>query len=181
MATKFVSLKRLTTFKDKIIKLLNGKLDKSGGTMTGNLKVGSSSSIGTNGYIEGTWLKSTQTSNKGSDTGKIAVFDENGWLYYRTPKQILAEAGGATTYIKTITTTTTWVKNSNYYVQQVDVNGITAGDTPIIDIITSVSNFENELESYSKIFKITTSDNSISIYSSEAINIALTLQIKVVK
>ena len=180
MTTKFVSLKRLTTFKDKIIELLNGKLNKSGGTMTGDLKVGLSS-IGINGYIEGTWLKSTQTSNKGSDTGKIAVFDENGRLYYRTPKQILAEAGGATTYTKTITTTTTWVKNSNYYVQQVDVNGITAGDTPIIDIITSVSNFENELESYSKIFKITTSDNSISIYSSEAINIALTLQIKVVK
>ena len=180
MATRFVSLERLTTFKDKIINLLNNKLDKSGGTMTGDLKVGSSN-IGKNGYIEGTWLKSTQTSNKGSDTGKIAVFDENGCLYYRTPKQILAEAGGATTYTKTITTTTTWVKNSNYYVQQVDVNGITAGDTPIIDIITSVSNFENELESYSKIFKITTSDNSISIYSSEAINIALTLQIKVVK
>lgn len=180
MATKFVSLERLTTFKDKIIALLNGKLDKSGGSMTGNLKVGSSN-IGTNGYIEGTWLKSTQTSNKGSDTGKIAVFDENGWLYYRTPKQILAEAGGAITSVTTVITSTTWSKNSNYYVQQVNLNGITADDTPIIDIITSVSNFENELESYSKIFKITTSNNSISIYSSEAINIALTLQIKVVK
>lgn len=87
----------------------------------------------------------------------------------------------ATTYMTTITTTTTWTKNSNYYVQQVDVNGITASDTPIIDIITSVSNFENELEAYSKIFKITTSTNSISIYSSEVVNIALTLQIKVVK
>ncbi len=180
MATKLVSLQRLTTFKDKIINLLNNKLDKSGGTMTGDLKVGSSN-IGTNGYVEGTWLKSTKTTNKGSDTGKIAVFDENGWLYYRTPKQILAEAGGATTYTKTITTTTTWVKNSNYYVQQVDVNGITSDNTPIIDIITSVNNFENELEAYSKIFKITTSDNSISIYSLEAIHIALTLQIKVVK
>lgn len=180
MATKFVSLKRLTTFKDNIIALLNGKLNKSGDTMTGNLKVGSAN-IGTNGYVEGTWLKSTSVSNKGSDTGKIAVFDENGWIYYRTPKQILEEAGGATTYTKTITTKTTWTKNSNYYIQQVTVNGITADDTPIIDIITSVSNFENELEAYSKIFKITTSANSISIYSSEAINIALTLQIKVVK
>ena len=180
MATKFVSLERLRTFKTKIISLLNDKLDKSGGTMTGNLKVGSSS-IGTNGYIEGTWLKSTQTSNKGSNTGKIAVFDESGWLYYRTPEQILEEAGGATTSITTVTTKTTWVKNSNYYVQQVNLNGITADDTPIIDIITSVGNFENELEAYGKIFKITTSANTLSIYSSEAIKIALTLQIKVVK
>lgn len=180
MATRFVSLERLTTFKDKIINLLNNKLNKSGDTMTGDLKVGSAN-IGTNGYIEGSWLKSTAVSNKGSNTGKVAVFDDSGWLYYRTPKQILEEAGGATTYRKTITTTTTWIKNSNYYVQQVNVNGITADDTPIIDITTSVSNFENELEAYSKIFKITTSANSISIYSSEAINIALTLQIKVVK
>ena len=145
MATKFVSLERLKTFKTKIIALLNDKLDKSGGTMTGNLKVGSSN-IGTNGYIEGTWLKSTQASNKGSDTGKIAVFDDSGWIYYRTPEQILAEAGGATTSITTIITSTTWSKNSNYYVQQVNLNGITADDTPIIDIITSVGNFENELE-----------------------------------
>ena len=180
MATRFVSLERLTIFKDNIIALLNGKLNKSGDTMTGDLKVGSVN-IGTNGYVEGTWLKSTKTTNKGSDTGKIAVFDENGWLYYRTPKQILEEAGGATTHTKNITTKTTWTKNSNYYVQKVDVNGITEDDTPIIDIITSVSNFENELEAYGKIFKITTSANSISIYSLEAINIALTLQIKVVK
>ena len=180
MATKFVSLERLRTFKTKIISLLNDKLDKSGGTMTGDLKVGSSN-IGTNGYIEGTWLKSTQTSNKGSNTGKIAVFDESGWLYYRTPKQILEEAGGAITSITTVSTKTTWVKNSNYYVQQINLNGITADDNPIIDIITSVGNFENELEAYGKIFKITTSANTLSIYSSEAINIALTLQIRVVK
>ena len=68
-------------------------LPLAGGTLTGNLKVGSSS-IGTNGYIEGTWLKTTHAVNKGSGTGKVAVIDSAGWIYYRTPKEILEEAGG---------------------------------------------------------------------------------------
>lgn len=83
-----------------------GALPLTGGTLTGNLKIGSSN-IGTNGYIEGTWLKTTAVVNKGSGTGKVAVIDGAGLIYYRTPKEILEEAGGGGGLAKRYTVTCT--------------------------------------------------------------------------
>ena len=51
-------------------------------------------SLNASGYVKGSWLQSSAMSNKGSNTGKVCVFDDNGWIYYRTPTEILAEAGG---------------------------------------------------------------------------------------
>ena len=58
---------------------------------TAGLKVGSSS-IGTNGYIEGTWLKTTNAGNKAGD---FATIDGSGWIYKRTPAQVLSDIGAA--------------------------------------------------------------------------------------
>lgn len=63
---------------------LNAKLDKTGGTLTGNL---------TGKYITGTWLQSTAASDLGRTPGKIAVLDDSGWVYYRTPAELLADIG----------------------------------------------------------------------------------------
>lgn len=62
-----------------------------GGTLTGNLTVGSSS-VKTNGYIEGTWLKTTAATSK---AGNFATIDGDGWIYYRTPAETLADIGAA--------------------------------------------------------------------------------------
>lgn len=66
---------------------LSGKLDKSGGTLTGNL---------TGKYITGTWLQTTAATDLGRTPGKIAVLDESGWVYYRTPLELLADLGTET-------------------------------------------------------------------------------------
>lgn len=58
---------------------LNGKLDKTGGTLTGNL---------TGKYFTGTWLQTTEATDFGRTPGKIAVLDDSGWVYYRTPAEI---------------------------------------------------------------------------------------------
>lgn len=63
---------------------LDAKLDKTGGTLTGNL---------TGKYITGTWLQSTAASDLGRTPGKIAVLDDSGWVYYRTPAELLADIG----------------------------------------------------------------------------------------
>ena len=63
---------------------LDAKLDKTGGTLTGNL---------TGKYITGTWLQSTAASNLGRTPGKIAVLDDSGWVYYRTPAELLTDIG----------------------------------------------------------------------------------------
>ena len=58
---------------------------------TTGLKVGSSS-IGTNGYIEGIRLKTTNAGNKAGD---FATIDDQGWIYKRTPAQVLSDIGAA--------------------------------------------------------------------------------------
>ena len=63
----------------------------AGGTMTGNLKVGSAS-IRTNGYVEGTWLKTTADVALSKTPAHIAVLD-GGWVYSRTPAQIKTDIG----------------------------------------------------------------------------------------
>lgn len=73
---------------NKVIKsALDGKLDKSGGTLTGNL---------TGKYIAGTWLRTTEATDLGHAPGKIAVLDDSGWVYHRTPAELLADIGAAT-------------------------------------------------------------------------------------
>lgn len=66
---------------------LDGKLDKTGGTLTGNL---------TGKYFTGTWLQTTESTDLGRTPGKIAVLDESGWVYYRTPLELLADLGTET-------------------------------------------------------------------------------------
>lgn len=64
---------------------LDNKMDKSGGTFTGNV----------NGkYFCGTWLQSTQASDLGRTPSRIAVLDDSGWVYYRTSAEILNDIGG---------------------------------------------------------------------------------------
>lgn len=63
---------------------LSGKLDKSGGTLTGNLS---------GKYITGTWLQTTEATDLGRTPGKIVVLDESGWMYYRTPTEIKTDIG----------------------------------------------------------------------------------------
>ena len=59
-------------------------LPLSGGKLTGNL---------TGRYITGTWLQTTEATALGSAATKICVLDGSGWVYYRTPAQILSDIG----------------------------------------------------------------------------------------
>ena len=67
-----------------VLSALDGKMDKSGGTFTGNVY---------GKYFCGTWLQSTAASDLGRTPGKIAVLDDNGWVYYRTPAELRADIG----------------------------------------------------------------------------------------
>lgn len=58
-----------------------GSLPISGGTLTGNL----------NGkYITGTWLQTTEVSDKAGD---FATIDSSGWIYKRTPDETASDIG----------------------------------------------------------------------------------------
>lgn len=71
---------------------LDGKLDKTGGTLTGNL---------TGKYLTGTWLQTTASTDLGRTPGKVAVLDDSGWVYYRTPAEIKSDIGASVPVVTT--------------------------------------------------------------------------------
>ena len=79
--------------------LISNMVPKTGGTMTGNLKVGSAS-IGTNGYIQGTWLQTTASINLGNAPPAYPALS-GGWIYSRTADEMKSDLG-----IKNITIST---------------------------------------------------------------------------
>ena len=63
---------------------LDSKFDKTGGTLTGNLTVQ---------HLTGTWLQTTAATDLNAKPEKIAVLDSSGWIYYRTPAEMLGDLG----------------------------------------------------------------------------------------
>lgn len=63
---------------------LTKKLDKTGGTLTGNL---------TGKYITGTWLQTTAATDLNKAPPKVAVLDASGWVYYRTLDELKTDLG----------------------------------------------------------------------------------------
>ncbi len=116
------------------------KVNLSGDTMTGDLKVGSSS-IGTNGYIEGTWLKTTKATESAGD---FATISGDGWIYKRKPTDVLGDIGGqakitANGLLKGNGNggVTAAVAGKDYDTEIVYVNY--TGDTPTKDNITNMT------------------------------------------
>ena len=71
-----------------------GAVAKAGDTMTGDLTVGSAK-MQTNGYVTGTWLRSTAKIALGTKPSQIAVVND-GWVYTRTPEQVADDIGAIT-------------------------------------------------------------------------------------
>nr|DAG83020.1 MAG TPA: hypothetical protein [Caudoviricetes sp.] len=84
------------------------KLDTANTFTKGQVITGASNSysVNANGYIKGSWLQSSVKSNYGSGTGMVCVFDGSGWIYYRTPSEILSEASGVPKSAFSLTGTT---------------------------------------------------------------------------
>lgn len=67
-------------------------LPLSGGTLTGSL---------TGKYIVGTWLQATASNHSASKQSRVVVQDPTGWLYSRTPDELRADIGAASTSVAT--------------------------------------------------------------------------------
>lgn len=105
-------------------------------TFSNDIKVGSSS-IGTNGYIEGTWLKTTAASNA---KGNFCTLS-SGWIYYRTPAEVLTDIGAAARSTTTEATlaAASWSGDSAPYTYTLTVNGVTDTSTQEIVFATSIN------------------------------------------
>lgn len=82
-------------FASDLANIQNGPfLPITGGALTGNL---------TGQYITGTWLQGTASNQLQTTPQRICVQDTSGWIYSRTPSQILGDIGGAPKYIYSTT------------------------------------------------------------------------------
>lgn len=70
-------------------------LPLSGGNLTGALTVNGGGGIDTNGYVTSTWLKTTSATDLNKAASKVAVIDASGWIYYRTPAELMSDMGAA--------------------------------------------------------------------------------------
>ena len=89
----------------------------------------------------------------------------------------------ATTATYTATVTTTWTASGNYFYQDIAVSGILATDEPTPAINPGSDNAANLLydEAFGKVFRITTSANSIRVWATEATSTAFPIRLKVVR
>lgn len=87
---------------------------EGGNTFTGKQTLNSPASDGysidASGYVKGSWLQAPSTGKAGSNTGKVCVLDGSGWIYYRTPAEIISDGGGTTTSEILPKTTYEWNK-----------------------------------------------------------------------
>lgn len=83
----------LTTHQD-----ISGKANLAGNnTFTGGQTITGNNagySVNASGYVKGSWLQAPSTGKAGSNTGKVCVLDSSGWIYYRTPAEIVSDGGG---------------------------------------------------------------------------------------
>ena len=89
----------------------------------------------------------------------------------------------ATTVTVAVTVGTGWTKEGSCYYKDVDAPGIDATDNPIVDINPGSDNAANVLysEAMCKVFRITTSENSIRVWATDAVATAFPIQLKVVR
>ena len=90
-------------------------------------------------------------------------------------------ADGAVTKFFTAQIGTTWTGSAAPYTQTITVSGILANDKPIVDLVPSstFATAEKEISNYAKIYRITTAANSITVYATEATDVALNIQMGV--
>lgn len=90
-------------------------------------------------------------------------------------------ADGAVTKFFTAQIGTTWTGSAAPYTQTITVSGILASDKPIVDLVPSstFATAENEISNFTKIYRITTAANSITVYATEKTDVALNIQMGV--
>jgi hypothetical protein len=81
----------------------------------------------------------------------------------------------------TATIGTTWAGDAAPYTQTITMSGIKTGDDPIVDLILSddYDISQIQLEEWGKIYRITTSDDAITVYAEEPTSVILNIQLLV--
>jgi len=176
-STDLVSIADINGNMDALDTAVAGKLDKTGGNVKGTIAVrnaadtGNVASIDQNGYVTGTWLRTTGASNLNATPSQIPVLS-NGWIYYRTLEQMKSDlGGGGGAEIHSNLSASSWTADSTYsdfpYRCALAITGVTAAD--VAEVVFNQSeaasgNYASVCETYA---------GGVYIYSS--VNTAITI------
>ena len=108
--------------------------------------------------------------------GDIGTFVYNGSYYF-----LMSVSTASKTY--TANVSTTWTGTEAPYTQTISVVGMTSNDNPIVDVVpsTTFETAKTQISEYGKIYKITTSTDSITVYATEKTEEVVPIQLKCVK
>ena len=98
-------------------------------------------SIDASGYVRGSLLQSSAVAKKDTNADKVCVFISGGFIYYRTPAEIVSDGGGATT--DQIHNGTLTIQKNGTKVQTFSANQ-SGNVTANITVPTKVSELEND-------------------------------------
>lgn len=128
-------------------------------------------------YVEGRWTAGMYNELLG-DAEVQAKVDT-----HASAKATLAQLGHVNHSVLTATLDTTWTGTEAPFTKTQTVTGILATDTPIVDVVMSgvLATDEARQEAWAGIYRITTADNSVTLYATEKPAVELPIQIKVVR
>jgi hypothetical protein len=83
----------------------------------------------------------------------------------------------------TVTLSTAWSGSTAPFTKTQSVSGILATDNPVVDVVMSgaFATDEKREEAWGNIYRITTANNSITLYAMEKPTVSLPIQLKVVR
>lgn len=133
----------------------------------------SAADIGADSAGSAAAVQTNLTAHAGNTTSHITAAERNNWSGKANPAQ---------SFTATIPTSG-WSSSAPYSIT-ISVSGITASDTPIIDVVQSntTETAKQQLKSWGSISRIKTNANSITVYAYEQLpTVAIPIQLKVVR
>lgn len=124
-----------------------------------------------NAAFDGLATSAALSAHAGNTTAHLTAAERTAWN------------GKANTVTLTCTVPVAWTASGDFFYQNVSVPGMLASDNPTPGILFGGDNAANKLydEAFGKVLHITTYDNLIQVWCTEAPTVALPLQFKVVR